>query len=269
MKHCLSYERLKIIIHILVNIKAILERLNRSQIATIFSKFLMVGLMKQVLALFLILPGVTFGQYGIWVETQNDCMVWNGAPQPNETVTWSGACVDGKANGYGEGTWTYEDSNKEQVSSRYVGEILAGKLHGQVIYNWPDGSRYEGRYEAGEKHGYGQFYFADGSRYLGHWKHGSTHGRGAYHWPNGDNYQGEYNNGSRHGHGILSLANGNRYEGQWQEGRKHGYGKYFWANGDRFEGLWNNDFGSELICYLANGDNFPCHQKSNGQWVRS
>lgn len=40
-----------------------------------------------------------------WIITDKGCKVWNPNPQPNESVTWSGECVDGKANGNGILTW--------------------------------------------------------------------------------------------------------------------------------------------------------------------
>lgn len=40
---------------------------------------------------------------GRWqqVEVQANCVVWNISPQDNETVTWSGACEQGRAQGQG------------------------------------------------------------------------------------------------------------------------------------------------------------------------
>lgn len=42
---------------------------------------------------------------GNWIITDKGCKVWNPSPQPNESVTWSGECVDGKAHGNGILQW--------------------------------------------------------------------------------------------------------------------------------------------------------------------
>ena len=44
---------------------------------------------------------------GRWQQLENNpsCSVWNDNPQSNITVTWSGACVDGKAQGRGTQVW--------------------------------------------------------------------------------------------------------------------------------------------------------------------
>jgi hypothetical protein len=34
-----------------------------------------------------------------WIADQNGCRVWNSNPGSEETVTWSGPCKDGYANG--------------------------------------------------------------------------------------------------------------------------------------------------------------------------
>jgi hypothetical protein len=46
-----------------------------------------------------------------WITTDKGCKVWNPYPKPNESVTWSGKCIDGKAHGYGVLQW-YRDGFK-------------------------------------------------------------------------------------------------------------------------------------------------------------
>jgi hypothetical protein len=40
-----------------------------------------------------------------WITTDKRCKVWNPNPQPNESVTWSGECINGKAHGNGILIW--------------------------------------------------------------------------------------------------------------------------------------------------------------------
>lgn len=61
-------------------------------------------------------------------ENHADCYVWNGYPQPNETVTWSGSCKASRADGDGTLVWRYkEDGNL--VESRYTGTMRNGEAN--------------------------------------------------------------------------------------------------------------------------------------------
>ena len=83
---------------------------------------------------------VPFGSNWIIVENQ-PCQMYNSNPQPEETVTWSGACVDGKTSGRGRAVWRLPDGE-----SVFEGEHRDGKRHGQGIETWSDGRRFEGEF---------------------------------------------------------------------------------------------------------------------------
>ncbi len=74
-------------------------------------------------------------EQGRWQQPENNpsCVVWNGDPQSNETVTWSGACVNGKAQGRGAQVWRYleDEAWKKQ---KYTGEMKDGKQQGRGVY---------------------------------------------------------------------------------------------------------------------------------------
>lgn len=76
-----------------------------------------------------------------WITTTNNaCKVWNPQPQPNESVTWSGACKDGLASGKGVLHWT-EDGKPD---AEFDGEYANGKRNGPGVIITPDGKRFEG-----------------------------------------------------------------------------------------------------------------------------
>ena len=131
-------------------------------------------------------------QPGWMADAQTGCRVWNARPQPNERVTWSGACQNGFAQGEGVEQWFQNG----QPSIRYEGEFRHGKHNGHGVQTFADGSRYEGEFRDGTRNGYGIATFADGSR-----------------------YQGEYKDGARNGRGVETLANGDRSEGEWRNGK--------------------------------------------------
>ena len=70
-------------------------------------------------------------EQGRWqvLEDNPSCVVWNDYPQLNETVTWSGACVNGKAQGRGAQVWRHWE-DEEWKGSKYTGGMEDGKGHG-------------------------------------------------------------------------------------------------------------------------------------------
>ena len=65
-------------------------------------------------------------------EEENGCLVSNPDPQPDETVTWDGACYNGYA--YGKGTLKYVSATLEQS---YIGNLNKGQRHDtNATYQW-------------------------------------------------------------------------------------------------------------------------------------
>ena len=95
-----------------------------------------------------------------WSITQNRaCLVWNhGAGDAIEPFTWSGACVDGKAQGYG--LLTYRGG--EYV---FEGGMKAGRRHGHGIITSSNGYRYEGEFVNGQPRGDGTTTLVSVGRY--------------------------------------------------------------------------------------------------------
>jgi len=143
-----------------------------------------------------------------YILDQNGCKHSNPKPVPNETITWSGKCVDGYASGQGiqQG---YEDGKED---FKYVGDLKRGKKHGKGTAQWyKDGKETE--------------------KYVGDFKGGNRHGKGTYSWANPCSdclvsYTGEYENGYFHGQGKGIWVNGDEYDGRWEEGRRKGETKF-------------------------------------------
>ncbi len=74
---------------------------------------------------------VAFAAEGRWRELEYNpaCVVWTPYPQEQETVTWSGACTDGKVQGRGTLEWRYFE-DEEWKERRYEGETKDGKMDG-------------------------------------------------------------------------------------------------------------------------------------------
>jgi MORN repeat len=76
-----------------------------------------------------------------WIATANQpCKVWNALPQPDQSVTWSGACVDGFASG--KGTLRWMENGKPDL--QYDGEYKDGKRNGPGVVTTADGFSVEG-----------------------------------------------------------------------------------------------------------------------------
>lgn len=90
-----------------------------------------------------------------WMEAANrpGCYLWNPHPKPEETVTWSGACVDGKASGKGEAAWRFREDGESKTSSS-KGEYRDGRASdGHWIARFSNGETWEGPVAGGKPHG--------------------------------------------------------------------------------------------------------------------
>ena len=96
------------------------------------------------------------GQTGssCWMEVSNQpgCYKWNPNPAPEETVTWSGSCRDGKVSGRGKVTWRYRKDGAWRTSSQ-EGEYRDGKgQDGHWVFHENDVA-HEGSFVNNKKHG--------------------------------------------------------------------------------------------------------------------
>ncbi|AEE15074.1 MORN repeat-containing protein [Thermodesulfobium narugense DSM 14796] len=98
------------------------------------------------------------------------------------SVSWSGAVVNGMADGPGNLTCVYKIPDKE-TKVQGSAEMKAGKLNGKANLKWSNGYSYDG-------------YFQDGLR----------NGQGVFRWPDGIVYDGEWKNGTYDGYGVMKFA---------------------------------------------------------------
>jgi hypothetical protein len=190
-----------------------------------------------------------------WIQAEGTgCKLWNLCPAHGETVTWSGACVNGFAEGLGVQQW-FLDGNP---ADRHEGNMRSGKLNGFGVSTLPNGDRYEGEWRDSSWHGRGIYVHSDGDRYDGEWRNGQANGRGVTTSAR-DRYDGEWRNNKAHGRGIVTWSDGARYEGEWRDHRLSGRGVYTWANGDRYEGEFRDGkrTGRGVYTWAARGTDNP------------
>ncbi len=158
--------------------------------ATLLSKAqVRVGPLVASLCLFLA-AAWAFAQEG-WIEDKNGCRIANPTPKSGETVTWTGACTSGFAEGQGTMQW-YANGNA--------------------------GVRYEGSLARGAPSGRGKLIMPDGATYEGDWLNGKQNGTGKYSSPGGTSYEGEWKDGTPDGRGVMHSASGEVIDGIWKGG---------------------------------------------------
>ena len=123
-------------------------------------------LVRAMLLVFL-LPLAAVAQGTATSDPRTGCRVVNAHPQPNESIAWSGGCVNGFAQGHGILQW-FENS---RPTERYEGDMRAGQMDGQGVLNTGNGGRYEGTFHDGVADGTGTWTTARGS-FSGTWKKG-------------------------------------------------------------------------------------------------
>ncbi len=116
-----------------------------------------------------------------WIADQNGCKVANPMPQPNESISWTGPCMEGFADGDGVLTFSVDGT----PNSRYEGTLRRGWADGRGKLELPDGGRYEGEWKQSAENGMGRRDWADGSSYDGQWRNGKPHGAGQFCLPDG------------------------------------------------------------------------------------
>ena len=172
-----------------------------------------------------------------WVEAAENCEVRNPYRgrqwrKAKPTATWSGPCVDGRAQGSGVLEW-FSDG---RLSVRYAGQMEKGRVTGRG--EWAEnGIRYDGVWNGGELRE-GVATYPDGRRYSGRWDRGRWI-RGVLTAPGGYRLEERWYQGQLTGQGIARGPQG-QYEGNWTDGVPEGSGVFVTQDGRRFEGKWRH-----------------------------
>ena len=164
----------------------------------------------------MILPAFAQSPQPRWIaDVRTGCRISDLFPDPGETVNWTGACLNGIAQGRGVLEWFQNG----KPNGRYEGEVREGKLDGQGVFTWPDGQRYEGEFRDGRRDGHGILVDFNGNRYEGEWHNDKLNGPGvAVDIHTGARYEGEFRDDKAHGFGTFWRPSGTVYRGTWKDG---------------------------------------------------
>jgi outer membrane protein OmpA-like peptidoglycan-associated protein len=204
------------------------------------------------------------GTDGSWLsDPLTDCLIWTvGDVAPNEGATWTGACINGMANG--RGSLVFWDA--EGFEARYDGDVLNGKADGRgevwsrsddgvgfdriegtfksgrpvgdVTIASSDGYVFEGELIGGPDHGIGKLTSPEGWVVDGEVKDGEAIGSSVVYYENDDGeiFFGAAENNKRQGFGSLISADDSSYVGDFDQGSPSGNGLFESANGAQFLG---------------------------------
>ena len=107
--------------------------------------------------------------------------------------------------------------------TRYEGEFVSMKLHGQGTMTWPDGMKYVGEFKDDKRNGRGTNTWPDGAIYVGNWKGSKRNGQGTMTWPDGIKYMGDWKDDKiwqAIGYDKFGNVTGTYSVGEWCKGCK-------------------------------------------------
>jgi hypothetical protein len=112
-----------------------------------------------------------------WITDTHGCKVWDSLPSANESVSWSGPCKDGYAEGKGTLAWFING----KAYGSYEGELRGGHYDGEGTQIWPSGARYDGGWKDDRADGHGTYRNLQGEICSGVWVNGCFHGGSCNH----------------------------------------------------------------------------------------
>lgn len=112
-----------------------------------------------------------------WITDSHGCKVWDSQPSAHESVTWSGSCVDGYAEGKGTLAWFIAG----KPYGTYEGELKGGHYDGEGTQIWPSGARYDGDWKDDRANGHGIYRNPLGEVCSGKWLNGCFQDGGCNH----------------------------------------------------------------------------------------
>jgi len=158
--------------------------------------------------------GQTEAQTGQWLK-DGECLLFNAEAKAGDSVSWTGACVEGYASGLGTATFT-QDGKTQSFTAYFARGMIPD---GNVVVRWGDGWRYEGGMMEGRFHGAGVLVTDTKDRFEGQWTGGKMNGFGILRRANGERYAGDWKDDLPNGAGELRRADGSLVAGNFVDGK--------------------------------------------------
>ncbi len=153
-------------------------------------------------------------QSGTWLK-DGDCALFSAGAGPGDSVSWTGQCLDGFAEGLGTATFTH-DGQSQSFTAYFVHGMIPD---GHIITRWGQGWSYDGEAMDGRFNGWGTLTTNTADRFEGYWTDGQMNGFGVLHRANGEIYTGDWKDDRPNGKGELRHADGTLVEGNFVDGK--------------------------------------------------
>lgn len=142
-----------------------------------------------------------------WLKTKQGCSVMSLSAESGsgETITWSGACVDGKIDG--SGTLVATSGNGTDT---YTGTVQNGHLTGQGTFAASNGIKITGSFLNGLSQGQVTLTDEDGIVYTGEIVQGAIEGQGTMTDTSGNKFAGSFQ-GLQPLNGTVTAPDGKSY----------------------------------------------------------
>ena len=205
---------------------------------------------------------------GAWVaDARTGCRIWDPRSDPSDTVTWTGQCVDGRAEGSGTSEWTRgtlrfvidENLKAGRFDGRHLEKVyrndkLVLSMDGSATVSEEGKTVFKGKkvHESGDEKDYiasEEGKFVDGSMVDGTITYkkglvaqckleegGKFTGTCVIKGADGSVYDGDMKDGHKSGHAKTVGKDAENYDGAVEDGKANGYGKWSSPKGDTYEG---------------------------------
>lgn len=160
-----------------------------------------------------------------------ECRIVNPRPVADESITWSGPCKDGFADGNGILLWYV--NGKEDF--RYEGGMQRGRKHGPSAQQDANGTITWGNYVEGKRHGPTHIERENAFNLDVNFEHGKMSGPVTAKYISGNKYVGGWGPHGPEGDGTMEYATGGSFTGIWKDGQWHSNGMLTYPNGIRRE----------------------------------
>ena len=123
-----------------------------------------------------------------WMELDSrpECYVWRQSLKQDESMTWTGSCTDGRADGRGVLKWAWKGTPFRVVEVEGTGLLRSGRMEGRWIERFSRGTVWEGLYLEGKRHGHWVERYVGGAVHEGPYLEGKKHGRWVFNGPEPD-----------------------------------------------------------------------------------
>lgn len=228
-------------------------------------------------------PALAQQKPGEWIkDSANGCQIWNVGAAPNQSVRWTGACVDGYGEGPGEMQWTDDSKGGE---AKATGTLKAGRPDGRWTIRRFRRFVTELVYANGELNGPYRWSYVDSGE-SGTYVNGKKQGPYTRHGHCGDTETGTYVDGERSGavtrrecggtvvtgtlvhgrfEGVVTsrFVDGSRKEEDYRDGKPAGAARLFRADGSTYDSGWVGVRPDGTGTYRA-----PNDEVYTGQWTK-